>query len=273
MAEVVLITGTSSGFGKATAERLSRAGMRVFGTTRRVIVDPDAGRSAQTAFESVVMDVTDDASVSAGVAAVVERAGRIDVLVNNAGISLVGSVEDTSLDEVKSQLDTNFFGTVRLIQNVLPHMREAGAGRIINVSSIGGLISLPFQSFYSASKYAVEALTEALRHEVRPYGIKVCCIEPGDFRTSMTANRLYAGGAHSPAYAERMQRVVDRYAADEVAGADPELFAALVERLIADPDPAARHPVGAFGQRAGAKLRHWIGDRMFERLFAKSYGL
>jgi NAD(P)-dependent dehydrogenase (short-subunit alcohol dehydrogenase family) len=264
MQPVVLITGTSSGFGRATAERLSGIGMRVYGTSRSTL-------DAELPYTLVAMDVTDDANVREGVARVIEREGRIDVVVNNAGISVVGSIEDTSLAEAEQQIATNLFGVVRVIRAVLPHMRAQRSGKIINVSSIGGVIALPFQAYYSASKFGVEAITEALRHEVRPFGIKVCCIEPGDFRTAMTDKRIFAANADSEAYGTVMKRVVDRYASDEANGCDPALFADLVEKLISDPDPKVRHLVGAVDQKGAVLLKRLVGDALFERLFRAIY--
>lgn len=215
------------------------------------------------------MDVDDDASVAAGVRQVIEAAGRIDVLVNNAGIGVAGSVEDTSIEEAKRQLETNFFGVVRATQAVLPHMREQGHGKIVNVSSIGGLVSLPFQAFYSASKFAIEAFTEALRLELRPFGIQVCCIEPGDFRTAMTDKRIFTRNADSEAYGEQMRTTIDAYAHDERNGADPELVARLIERIVAERNPKVRYLVGKRDQKAAALLKRVIPSTLFERFLAR----
>ncbi len=263
---VVLITGTSSGFGRYTAVRLAGVGMRVFGTSRK----PSNEVLPYTVLQ---MDVDHDASVAEAVAQVIADAGRIDVLVNNAGIGVAGSIEDTSIDEAKRQLETNFFGVVRATQSVLPHMRAQGSGKIINISSIGGLISLPFQAFYSASKFAVEALTEALRLEVAPFGIKVCCIEPGDFATEMTDKRITIAEADSEAYGLRMRRTIAQYERDERGGEDPALVAKLVERLILQPNPKPRYLVGAPVQKSAAFLKRLVGSAAFERVFRKVYRL
>jgi len=257
-APVVLITGASSGFGRATAELLGARGYRVFGTSRNP--------SATASHEMVVMDVDDDESVAAGVAAVVHAAGRIDVLVNNAGVVMAGSIEDTTMEEAKQQLETNLFGVVRVTRAVLPHMRAAGGGKIINMSSIGGLISLPFQAFYCMSKFAVEAFTEALRMEVKAFNIKVCCIEPGDFRTEMTDKRIYVAAADSEAYGRQTRVSVDSYADDERNGSDPVLVARLVLRLIEEKDPKPRYMVGSPLQKAGPILKRLVGSRLFERV-------
>lgn len=237
--------------------------MHVFGTSRKPAADETRS------FETVLMDVDDDASVTAGVHRVIEEAGRIDVLVNNAGIGVAGSVEDTSIEEAKRQLETNFFGVVRATQAVLPHMRRQRSGKIVNVSSIGGLVALPFQAFYSASKFAIEALTEALRLELAPFDIQVCCIEPGDFRTAMTDKRLFATKADSDAYGAQMQATIDAYAHDERNGADPELVARLIERIIAERNPKIRYLVGKPDQKAAALLKRVIPATLFERFLAR----
>ena len=171
---VVLVTGTSSGFGRAISVALAAAGHRVYGTTRASSAQSGPG------VLPLALDVTRDDQVQAGVAQIMRDAGRIDALVNNAGIGIAGAVEDFTIEEVKQQFDTNFFGVHRMCRAVLPHMRKQGSGHIVNMSSLGGIVSLPFGSMYCASKFALEAYSEALRMEVRPFGIWVSLIEPGD---------------------------------------------------------------------------------------------
>jgi NAD(P)-dependent dehydrogenase (short-subunit alcohol dehydrogenase family) len=171
---VVVITGASAGIGHATAELLQGQGWTVVGASRR---------------GPLVMDVDDDESVRAGMAEVVRRHGALQAVVACAGWGLAGAVEQTPLAEAKEQLETNFWGTVRVVQAALPIMRGQGEGRLVLVSSIGGVLGLPFQAFYSASKFALEGYAEALAHEVAPFGIDVTLIEPGNVRTDFTANR------------------------------------------------------------------------------------
>ncbi len=172
-------------------------------------------------FRSIAMDVDSDAGVTEGVERILREAGRIDVLVNNAGFGVAGAIEDTTVEEARAQLETNFLGTHRLCRAVLPGMREQRSGRIVNIGSLAGLVSIPFQAFYCATKYAVEAYTEALRMEVRPFGIHVSLIEPGDFATGFTSKRrmVRASGASS-AYDARCRAAVGRMAADEARNAD-----------------------------------------------------
>lgn len=256
---VVLITGASSGIGKQTAEHLARKGYRIYGTSRR----PEPETSS---FMMLPMDVTDDESVRAGVSRVLSSENGIDVVVNNAGYSLAGSIEDTTIHEAQRQLDTNFFGAVRVIQAVLPHMRERRTGKIINISSLGGLVGMPYQAFYSASKFALEGLTEALRLELAPFGIAVVNVNPGDVRTPMTANRITAAAADSGAYAEQFATTRQVYERDERRGAEPLLVAQLVERLIEKEAPRIRYLVGLRAQTTLTRLKHFIGARRFEKM-------
>lgn len=190
---VVFITGASSGIGKICAEHLHAKGYRVYGTSRRASSTPQAVGSDR--FRLIAMDVNSEDSVQRAIQTVLVAEGRIDVVLNNAGDGVAGSVEDTSLDEAQRQLDTNFFGVLRVCHAALPIMRRQASGLIVNVSSLGGLVGLPFQGLYSASKFAVEGMTEALRMEVRPFGVRVVLVEPGDFRTGFTEQRRKAVAA------------------------------------------------------------------------------
>lgn len=180
---VVLITGVSSGIGRAAAEKFAKRGCRVFGTVRNFAkANPIPG------VELVEMDVRDQASVQLGVQAVVDRAKRIDVLVNNAGGTLLGAVEETSIAEAQSLFDTNVFGTLRTTQAVLPFMRAQRAGRIVNISSVLGFLPAPYMGLYSASKHAIEGMSETLDHEVRNFGIRVALVEPSFTKTNLDVN-------------------------------------------------------------------------------------
>ena len=180
MQKVVLVTGASSGIGEATARTLAEAGYRVFGGVR----NPERVQSAP-GVELVRMDVTDDGSVRAAVAEVIAKAGRIDILVNNAGISLAGPVEATADAEAHAVFDTNVFGVLRTVRAVLPGMRGNRAGLIVNLSSVLGFLPAPFMGLYSASKHALEGLSETLDHEVRGFGIRVVLVEPSFTRTKL----------------------------------------------------------------------------------------
>lgn len=265
--KTVLITGASSGIGLACARWLAERGYRVFGASRT----PPPPEHA-TPFEHVPMDVTDDASVSAAIATVIARTGRIDVIVNNAGFGYAGAIEDTSVDEARAQLEANFLGVLRVLHQILPHMRAAGGGRVINVSSIGGLIGAPFQGLYSASKFALEGMSEVLRHEVRADNIHVSLVEPGDFNTGFTANRriVRRAGEGSP-YHEQFARTLAVIERDEANAPAPQAIARLIERIIRAPRPALRYPIGPFLQRLGVTLRKFLPAMLFELIVRLLY--
>lgn len=264
---VVLITGAASGIGRACAERLARRGHRVFGAD--VSEDPPVFDAPVT---MLYFDVDDDASVAAGVERVVAEAGRLDVVVNNAGFGIAGALEDTSVEEAKRQMETNFFGVFRVCRQVLPVMREQGSGLIVNVSSIGGLIALPFQGLYSATKFAVEGLSEALRMEVRPYGIRVVLIEPADMQTAFTARRrLTESTGAGSAYAESFRRALEVIEDDERHGSDPRRVARLLEHIVASRSPRLRYTVGASTERLAALLKRVLPGSAFEPIIRSHY--
>ena len=185
--KVVVITGVSSGIGRAAALKFVERGCRVFGTVRSLAqAQPVAG------VVLVEMDIRDDASVQQGIAAVIAQAGRIDVLVNSAGVSLLGATEETSIAEAKSLFDTNVFGILRTTKAALPHMRAQGSGRIVNISSVLGFLPAPYMGLYSASKHAVEGMSESLDHEVRKFGIRVVLVEPSFTKTGLDVNAPHA---------------------------------------------------------------------------------
>jgi len=195
---VIVVTGVSSGIGRATAEKFASRGCRVFGTVRNSAkAQPIAG------VELVEMDIRDEASVQRGIQTIIAQAGRIDVLVNSAGVTLLGATEETSVAEAQSLFDTNVFGILRTTQAVLPHMREQRSGRIVNISSVLGFLPAPYMGLYSASKHAVEGLSETLDHEVRKFGIRVALVEPSFTKTNLDINAPETA-AKIPAYdAER----------------------------------------------------------------------
>ncbi|MDH4312213.1 MAG: SDR family oxidoreductase, partial [Gammaproteobacteria bacterium] len=252
---------------QAIAAELQARGHRVFGTSRR------ASATAPSGCSLVTLDVDDEASVTAAVAAVQRQAGRIDALVNNAGFGLAGAIEDTSVEEARRQFETNFFGMHRMCRAVLPQLRAQRCGRIVNLSSLGGLVSVPFQAMYCASKFAVEAYTEALRMEVRPFGIHVAMVEPGDFATRFTANRLMTAAAsapHSP-YAERCATAVRRMGEDESSNPDVAPVVRAVVKAVEAARPRLRYPAANAQQRTLVALRPLLPQRLFEYLVMDNY--
>jgi NAD(P)-dependent dehydrogenase (short-subunit alcohol dehydrogenase family) len=273
----ILITGCSSGIGRASAERLAAAGWPVYASARNIgsIADlEDKGCHLLT------LDVTDHASMVAAVTVVEAAEGAVGVLINNAGFGLQGAIETIPLDEVRVQFETNFFGLVTLSQLVLPGMRRQGWGKVVNVSSMGGRLTLPGGGFYHASKHAVEAFSDALRFELAPFGINVIIIEPGIVGTSFGDTALAtvaATEADNSPYGSFNHKVMSRingaYRPRIVGGpASPASIARVVEKAISAPRPKSRYPVTMVA-RALITARRFLPDRLFDALLARSYSL
>jgi NAD(P)-dependent dehydrogenase (short-subunit alcohol dehydrogenase family) len=266
MAKVVLITGASAGIGRACAERLHDAGWIVVGASRR--------GTSSGAWAGSVMDVDSDDSVRAGVAEVLARHGRIDAVVASAGWGVAGAVEHTTIDEAKAQVETNFWGATRVVQGVLPGMRAQGGGRVVLISSIGGVLAIPFQAFYSASKYALEGFGEALAYEVAPFGIDVTLVEPGNVRTDFTANRKMAGAsADDDVYRSALATAVGVMERDEANGVAPDDVAAVVHKVLDARRPPRRASVGKAGERVGILAKRLLPHRIFEAAAKSSLGV
>jgi NAD(P)-dependent dehydrogenase (short-subunit alcohol dehydrogenase family) len=264
---VVLITGASSGIGQACAELLGAHGHTVYGTSRRPSPDGEHHRMLE-------MDVTRDDSVQRAVDTVLAREGRIDVVVNNAGFVMAGAVEDVSIEEARQQLDTNFFGVLRVCKAVLPSMRERRSGLIINISSLGGAAGLPFQGLYSASKFALEGLTESLRQEVAPFGIEATLVQPGDVRTRVRENRVKAReSGPGSAYREFFTKVLKTVEAEEGEGIAPQAVARKVLALTEKRRVRVRYTVGHLSQRVALMAKTLLPSRTFEQMVMSLYGL
>ena len=265
--KVVLVTGASSGIGAACAEMLAKRGFRVYGSSRNPNFKP-------LGYQAVQMDVTDDQSVDEAVAQVLREAGAIDALVNSAGCGLAGAVEDTASVEALRQMDVNFMGPFRVARAVLPGMRQRRSGVIVNVSSLGGLFGLPFQSFYSASKFAMEGWTESLRFEVSPFGIRVILIEPGDVKTGFTGSRVRAARATgSSAYNDRFSKCMGIVEKEEQQGVAPESIAKLICGIVESNAKGPRYTCGAALQRLSAVLKRILPGRLFETIIGSFYGM
>jgi NAD(P)-dependent dehydrogenase (short-subunit alcohol dehydrogenase family) len=263
MAKVVLVTGASAGIGRVCADRLAAGGWTVVGGSRR--------GTGSAGWRAVTMDVDDDAGVTAAVADVVTSHGRIDALIAAAGWGLAGPVEMTPVADAKAQFETNFFGVVRTVNAVLPTMREQGGGRIIIMSSIGGIIGIPFQAFYSASKFALEGYGEALAYEVAPFGIDVTLVEPGNFKTDFTGSRKKL--TELGPYAAATAKAVELMERDEENGADPAGVADCVEKLLAARRPPRRVSVGKAGERVGIIAKRLMPFRVFEKAASGALGV
>jgi short-subunit dehydrogenase len=251
---VVLVTGASSGIGKAIAEYLAQKGYKVYGTSRKpqaaggtdsLVSSKSTERSSAGAVKMLQMDVCSEESVKAAVEQVLAAEGELGILINNAGMGIAGSVEDSSPEEVFLQFDTNFFGMHRVIRQVLPAMRRQGKGLIINMSSVGAVFPIPFQSMYVASKAAIEGMSGSLRNELRPFGIKVSMIEPGDTKTGFTGSRVFvkAGGAGS-AYSNASKKSIAVMEHDEKNGPEPIVVARIAAKVINRKNPPLCAVVG-----------------------------
>lgn len=236
MSKIVFISGTSSGIGYQTALHLHQAGQCVIGTKLPHETPP------ATPFEMLNLDVTNDENVRECVQRVIQQHGRIDVLVNNAGIALMGAVEETSLEEARWQMEVNFWGTVKLTQAVLPHMRQQKSGTIINISSLLGLFGTPFSPFYAASKHAIEGFTKSLRYEVAPFGIQVSMIEPGFVKTDLMKRGRKVSHA-LPAYTPMQTKLLQAGESNQEQGFDPQIIAETIETIIQTPKPRLSYPL------------------------------
>ena len=263
---VVLITGASSGVGQSTARLLAQRNYKVFGTSRHAAI-----AEAIPGVEMLPLDVRADDSVWACVDAVSSRGGRIDVLINNAGYELAGAVEELTSEDTRAQFETNFFGVVRMITAVLPAMRRQKRGHIINVSSLAGVSSIPFLGIYSASKFALEGYTEALRHEVKPFNIQVSLTEAGFLNTPMMNNRQ-VGGNRIDEYDPWRQRALTAIRASEEQGPGPELVAETLLEIISSNTPRLRYPIGHQARSVG-RLRRFLPAGMYEQGVRRTFSL
>ena len=264
--KVALVTGASSGIGSATALELAKLGFTVYGAARRV---ERMQTLANLGISALRMDLTDDESMAGGVRQVLEEAGRLDVLVNNAGYGSYGAVETVPMDEARRQFEVNLFGLARLVQLVTPTMREQGAGRIINVSSIGGKIYEPLGAWYHATKYAVEGLSDSLRIELSPFGIEVVIIEPGPIDTEWTptARRSLIQRSKGTPYETRARRLAALLKRTEGRrfSSPPELVAGRIALAATTASPRTRYPVGV-GAGTVTRARKVLPDRALDAL-------
>lgn len=261
--QVVLITGASSGIGRATAIAFAEKGHVVYGTSRSAC--------GVAGVSMLRMDVREETSVGNAVTRILSEEGRLDILVANAGTGIAGAVEETDMDKAQRQFDTNYFGALRVIRAVLPGMRQRGSGCIVGVSSVAAQLPIPFQAGYSATKAALEATLAALREEVRPFGIRVSLVEPGDTRTGFTdaRTRVEATSEGSP-YETRFIRSLNRMERDERNGVPPEKVARLIVRTALSARPPVRIAVGA-DYRLLLLLRRLLPDRLVQWLLGRMY--
>lgn len=267
MNKVILITGASSGIGKAIGEFLHHKGFVVYGTSR----NPE--KISNSIFPLIALDVRDTNSIRHAIAEVVRISGRIDVVINNAGVGITGPLEEIPTAEIKANFETNFFGPIEVIKTVLPYMRQQQSGLIINISSIAGYMGLPYRSIYSASKGALNILTEALRMEVRDFGIQITDVAPGDFATNIAASRYHAPVIAGSPYKVRYSDTLKTMNAQVDSGSDPAEMAQAIYQIIQNPNPNVHYKVGIFMQKFSIVLKRLLPDKVYEKLLMNHYKL
>ena len=262
-----LITGASSGIGEAIAKHLARKGYRVYGTSRKPRPNSDEG------IRFLQMNVDEDESVKIAVQELLEKESRLDLVINCAGLGINGSVEEIPVSIVKEAFETNFFGVLRVCQAVIPAMRRQRSGCIINVSSIAGEAGLPFRGFYSASKFALEGMTEAMRMELKPFGIRTCLLQPGDFNTNIAKSRKGIGIPENSPYYQLLVEMKKQIDAGMEHAPGPERVGPFVEKIFQKKNPGLRHKAGAFLEIITPTVKRIVPYKWYESLIMGFYNL
>lgn len=267
MSKVVLITGGSSGIGKSIGEFLHQKGFIVYGTSR----NPE--KVLNSIFPLVVLDVRDVESIHLAVAQIIQSTGRLDVVINNAGVGITGPLEEIPMEEIKNNFDTNFFGPIAVMKAVLPQMRQQKSGLIVNITSIAGYMGLPYRSVYSASKGALELITEALRMEVKSFGIQITNVAPGDFATNIAAGRFHAPIIQGSDYERAYGSILKTMDEHVDSGSNPNEMAEAVFQIIQEKNPRIHYKVGAFMQKFSIVLKRILPDTVYEKMLMNHYKL
>lgn len=267
MSKVVLITGGSSGIGKSIGVFLHQKGFVVYGTSR----NPE--RILNSVFPLITLDVRDTDSINSAVEEVISRSGRLDIVINNAGVGITGPLEEIPTAEIKNNFEINFFGPIEVMKAVLPQMRKQQSGLIINITSIAGYMGLPYRSVYSASKGALELITEGLRMEVKPFGIHITNVAPGDFATNIASGRFHAplikGSVYENAYGNTL-KMMDEHVN---SGSNPNEMAEAIYKIIKTPEPRIHYKVGFFIQKISIFLKRILPDKVYEKMLMNHYKL
>jgi NAD(P)-dependent dehydrogenase (short-subunit alcohol dehydrogenase family) len=267
MSKVVLITGGSSGIGKAIGDFLFHKGFTVYGTSR------NPKKVSNSLFPLIALDVREVASIQSAVATIIQEAGRLDIVINNAGVGITGPLEEIPMEEIKNNFETNFFGPIEVMKAALPQMRAQQSGLIINITSIAGYMGLPYRSVYSASKGALELITEALRMEVKSFGIQITNVAPGDFATNIAAGRFHAPVVQGSAYEKVYAGVLQTMDAHVDSGSNPNEMAEAVYQIIQNPNPKIHYKVGVFMQKFSIVLKRILPDKVYEKMLMNHYKL
>ncbi|SDX88125.1 SDR family oxidoreductase [Flavobacterium degerlachei] len=267
MSKVVLITGGSSGIGKSIGEFLHNKGFIVYGTSR----NPE--RILNSVFPLVALDVRDTVSIQAAIAKIIAISGRLDVVINNAGVGITGPLEEIPTEEIKNNFEINLFGPIEVMKAALPQMRSQKSGLIINITSIAGYMGLPYRGVYSASKGALELITEAMRMEVKSFGVHITNVAPGDFATNIAAGRYHApvieGSAYEVPYGNTL-KTMDEHVD---SGSNPNEMAEAVYAIIQTKEPKIHYKVGAFMQKFSIVLKRILPDKVYEKMLMNHYKL
>ena len=266
MNKTVLITGATSGIGKETALLLTSKGFLVYGTARNV-------EGKNLPFRLLPMDVRNEASIKEAVQQILTEVGRIDILINNAGVGITGAVEELPAEQLHNVFATNLYGAIAVIQQVLPAMRSQGNGRIINIASIAGYMGLPFRGAYSASKGALLLMSEALRMEVKSFGIEVCTISPGDYATDIASRRYHTPVNEGSPYAEVYEKQLRLMNEHVDSGGDPKEMADKILKVINTKHPKVHYKQGSFLQKFSIVLKRLLPSNSYEKMLMKHYQL
>jgi NAD(P)-dependent dehydrogenase (short-subunit alcohol dehydrogenase family) len=267
MNKVVLITGGSSGIGKSIGEFLHHKGFVVYGTSR----NPE--RILNSIFPLVTLDVRNSDTIHKAVAKIIAISGRLDIVINNAGVGITGPIEEIPTSEIKNNFETNLFGPIEVMKAVLPQMRSQKSGLIINITSIAGYMGLPYRGIYSASKGALELITEALRMEVKSFGIQVTNVAPGDFATNIASGRFHAPLIKDSAYEIPYGNTLQLMNEHVDSGGNPNEMAEAVYKIIQNPSPRIHYKVGAFMQKISIVLKRILPDKVYEKMLMNHYKL
>lgn len=267
MSKVVLITGGSSGIGKAIGDYLLTKDFKVYGTSRNPANYP------QSTFPLVALDVTKPETISDCIASILDDESKIDILINNAGAGITGPIEEIPEEEIQRNFETNFFGPIRVIKAVLPHMRQQNNGLIINITSIAGYMGLPFRGVYSASKGALELITEAFRMELKAFNVEMTNVAPGDFATNIAAGRYHAPVLKDSPYRSTYGKSLELMNTHIDDGHNPLEMAEAVYKIISTKHPKIHYKVGAFMQKFSIILKRILPDKLYEKLLMRHYDL
>lgn len=267
MSKIVLITGGSSGIGKSVGEFLTQKGFTVYGTSR----NPE--NYSESIIPLVKLDVSDSESIKNAIQTLIEKEGCLDILINNAGAGITGPIEEIPDAEIQRNFDTNFFGPIRVIKAVLPQMRQQNSGLIINITSIAGYMGLPYRGVYSASKGALELITEAFRMEIKDFNIQMTNVAPGDFATNIAAGRYHAPVLEHSPYKKPYGNTLDLMNTHVDSGKDPQLMAEAIYKIITTKSPKIHYKVGEFMQKFSIVLKRILPDKVYEKMLQKHYKL